>query len=54
MMEVGEGGMTVLAAAEADGEFFILTQPEMIGAAMARRADQLRDRHPPRRRTAPR
>jgi NAD(P)-dependent dehydrogenase (short-subunit alcohol dehydrogenase family) len=60
MMEVREGGMTVLAAAEtifsqaADGEFFILTQPEMIGAAMARRADQLRDRHPPRRRTAPR
>jgi NAD(P)-dependent dehydrogenase (short-subunit alcohol dehydrogenase family) len=60
MMEVREGGMTALAAAEtifsqaADGEFFILTQPEMIGAAMARRADQLRDRHPPRRRTAPR
>ena len=59
MMEVREGGMTALAAAEtifsqaADGEFFILTQPEMIGAAMARRADQLRDRHPPRRRTAP-
>ena len=57
MMEVREGGMTALAAAEtifsqaADGEFFILTQPEMIGAAMARRADQLRDRHPPRRRT---
>ncbi len=57
MMEVRKGGMTALAAAEtifsqaADGEFFILTQPEMIGAAMARRADQLRDRHPPRRRT---
>ncbi len=59
MMEVREGGMTALAAAEtifsqaADGEFFILTQPEMIGAAMVRRAEQLRDRHPPRRRTAP-
>jgi NAD(P)-dependent dehydrogenase (short-subunit alcohol dehydrogenase family) len=53
MLKVREGGMTTLAAAEtifsqaADGEFFILTQPEMIGAAMARRADQLLDRRPP-------
>jgi NAD(P)-dependent dehydrogenase (short-subunit alcohol dehydrogenase family) len=53
MVKVREGGMSALAAAEtifsqaADGEFFILTQPEMIGAAMSRRANRLLDRRPP-------
>ena len=58
MLKVREQGMTALAAAEttfaqaAEGEFFILTQPDMIGEAMSRRADQLLDRRPPRSRSA--
>jgi NADP-dependent 3-hydroxy acid dehydrogenase YdfG len=54
MLKVREGGITALAAAEitfsqaAEGEFFILSQPEMVGEAMSRRADQLLDRRPPR------
>ena len=57
MMKVREGGMTTLEAAEtifaqaADGEFYILTQPEMIRASMARRAEQLLERRPPRSRS---
>jgi NAD(P)-dependent dehydrogenase (short-subunit alcohol dehydrogenase family) len=54
MLKVRDGGMTALAAAEttfaqaADGEFFILSQPDMIREAMSRRADQLLDCRPPR------
>jgi NAD(P)-dependent dehydrogenase (short-subunit alcohol dehydrogenase family) len=60
MMKVRETGMTAVAAAEtifrqaAEGEFYILTQPDMIRASMARRAEQLLERRAPRARSVPR
>ena len=56
MMKVRQQGITPLEAAAtifqqaAAGEFYILTHPEMIQAAMNRRADQLRERRAPTRR----
>ena len=53
MIEVRAGGISILDAAEtifsqaADGEFYIMTQPELVGGAMTRRAEQLRDRRAP-------
>jgi NADP-dependent 3-hydroxy acid dehydrogenase YdfG len=54
MLTIREAGISALAAAEtifqqaAAGEFYIVTQPEMVLAAMANRGDQLRDRRAPR------
>jgi NADP-dependent 3-hydroxy acid dehydrogenase YdfG len=54
MMAVRARGITPLEAAEtifeqaAQGEFYILTQPDMVGAAMAARAKQLTLRAAPR------
>ncbi len=54
MMAVRERGISPLDAAQtifeqaAAGEFYVVTQPEMVLAGMAARADQLRDRRAPR------
>jgi NADP-dependent 3-hydroxy acid dehydrogenase YdfG len=54
MLTIREKGISALAAAEtifqqaAAGEFYIITQPEMVLAAMANRGDQLRERRAPR------
>jgi NAD(P)-dependent dehydrogenase (short-subunit alcohol dehydrogenase family) len=54
MLDIREGGISPLEAAEtifqqaAAGEFYIVTQPDMVLAAMANRGDQLRQRRPPR------
>jgi len=54
MMAVREKGISALEAAEtifqqaAAGEFYIVTQPEMVLASMGARGDQLRDRRAPR------
>ncbi len=54
MLSIRERGISPLTAAEtifqqaAAGEFYIVTQPDMVLAAMAARGDQLRDRLPPR------
>jgi NADP-dependent 3-hydroxy acid dehydrogenase YdfG len=54
MLNLRENGISPLQAAEtifqqaASGEFYIVTQPEMVLAAMANRGDQLRQRRPPR------
>ena len=53
MLDIKAGAMDPLAAAEtvfkqaAEGRFYLLTQPETVGAAMAKRADVLvSQRHP--------
>jgi NADP-dependent 3-hydroxy acid dehydrogenase YdfG len=57
MMAVRERGMSPLEAAKtifeqaAQGEFYILTHPDMVGAAMTARAKQLTERKAPRLRT---
>jgi short-subunit dehydrogenase len=54
MLTIREKGISALAAAAtifqqaAAGEFYIVTQPEMVLAAMANRGDQLRERRAPR------
>jgi len=54
MLEIRERGISPLEAAQtifqqaAAGEFYIVTQPDTVLAAMANRADQLRQRRPPR------
>jgi len=54
MLNIREKGISPMAAAETifqqavAGEFYIVTQPEMVLAAMANRGDQLRDRQAPR------
>ena len=54
MMAIREEGMSPADAAQAifeqaaAGEFYIVTHPEMVLAAMAARGDQLRDRRAPR------
>lgn len=45
-MDPGEAAETVFRQAVA-GEFYLLTQPALVGAAMDARADQLRGRHAP-------
>ena len=53
MLDVKASAMDPLAAAEtvfeqaADGRFYLLTQPEYVGSAMARRADVLASQRPP-------
>ncbi len=53
MMAIRQQGISPLEAAEtifqqaAAGEFYIVTQPEMVLASMAARGDQLRDRRAP-------
>lgn len=57
MLDIKAEAMDPIAAAEvvfeqaAAGEFYLLTQPEYVGNAMAERADVLRDRRPPALRT---
>jgi NADP-dependent 3-hydroxy acid dehydrogenase YdfG len=54
MMAIRERGISAREAAEtifqqaAQGEFYILTQPDVVSAAMAARAKQLTERAPPR------
>jgi len=53
MLDVKASAMDPLAAAEtvfeqaAEGRFYLLTQPEYVGSAMARRADVLASQRPP-------
>ena len=53
MLDVKASAMDPLAAAEtvfeqaADGRFYLLTQPEYVGSAMARRVDVLASQRPP-------
>jgi NADP-dependent 3-hydroxy acid dehydrogenase YdfG len=53
MLTITERGISPMEAAEtileqaARGEFYIVTQPDFVLTAMARRADQLRSRKPP-------
>ncbi len=60
MLDIKAGAMDPDAAAEiifeqsARGEFYILTQPEYVGSAMAERAQVLTTRIPPQLRTKPR
>lgn len=54
MLAIAAQGMSPAAAAEAvfrqaaGGEFYLLTQPKMVGGAMQARAEQLANRRPPR------
>ncbi len=54
MLAIREKGISPREAAEtifqqaAGGEFYIVTQPEMVLAAMASRGNQLRERRAPR------
>ncbi|WP_193044821.1 SDR family NAD(P)-dependent oxidoreductase [Mycolicibacterium baixiangningiae] len=60
MLDIKAAAMDPLAAAEvvfdqaAEGRFYLLTQPEYVGSAMAERADVLRTQRAPALRTAPR
>jgi NAD(P)-dependent dehydrogenase (short-subunit alcohol dehydrogenase family) len=60
MLDIKATAMDPIAAAEvvfeqaAAGEFYLLTQPEYVGSAMAERADVLANRRPPALRTKPR
>lgn len=60
MLDIKAAAMDPLAAAEvvfdqaADGRFYLLTQPEYVGSAMAERAEVLRTQRAPVLRTAPR
>lgn len=63
MMGIKAAAMDPLAAAEvvfeqavdgAEDRFYLLTQPEYVGSAMAERAEVLASQRPPRLRTAPR
>lgn len=53
MLEIKAGAMDALTAAEAifdqaaEGRFYLLTQPEYVGAAMAERAEALVSQRPP-------
>jgi hypothetical protein len=57
MLDIKATAMDPVAAAEvvfeqaAAGEFYLLTQPEYVGSAMAERADVLANRRPPALRT---
>jgi NAD(P)-dependent dehydrogenase (short-subunit alcohol dehydrogenase family) len=59
MLDIKAGAMDPLAAAEAvfdqatEGRFYLLTQPEYVGAAMADRAEALVSQRPPTLRTRP-
>lgn len=53
MLAIAQKGITPLLAAErvfdqaANGEFYLLTQPKLVGATMDARADQLKNRRAP-------
>jgi hypothetical protein len=59
MLDIKAGAMDPLAAAEAvfdqaaEGRFYLLTQPEFVGAAMAERAEALVSQRPPTLRARP-
>jgi len=60
MLDIKANAMDPLEAAEvvfeqaARGEFYLLTQPDYVGSAMAERAQVLTSRVPPQLRTKPR